>query len=166
MIKKNKPVTIFLLVSVIAIYGVIIYRSFSVGNQKNEDVFGLSVKNNEMINVNYHKDSFKINSFLRDPFGSSGFSSINTNHSEIIDKPIILDKDHMIKDPTPLIWPELKYFGYVKNKTRKKGLYLISVNNHLTKIKIGETFKEVTLFSCSRDSAVFIFGEEKRSIQK
>jgi len=137
MIKKNKPITIFLLVAVIAIYGSIAYRSF-YGNQKIEEVLNQMLHSDELLSVNYYKDSFKIDFYLKDPFGGRSFSTKGNNNPTIV-KPIIINKD-IKKDPMiPLKWPSLKYYGFVKNTVKKNGLYLVSFNNQLTKMKLGET---------------------------
>ena len=165
MIKKNKPLTIFLLVAVVAIYGSILYRSFS-GQQTIDEVSNQTHHQMNNLSVNYQKDSFKIDFYLKDPFKSEGFLN-KTKYSESpIVQPAKISPAKEIKKELIPDWPAIKYYGFVKNRSNKKGLYLISVNHELTKMKLGASYKNITLVNANMDSAVFRFNGEQKSIKK
>lgn len=167
MIKKNKPVTIILLLAVASIYGTIIYRSFTSNTLIETGPSSNPMVTNVMA-TNYLKDSFKIDFFLNDPFNTK------TNHisfqKKIHNLPNNIGNKKVGNLPpvknAPLKWPEVKYFGFVKNKQKNKGLSLISIDGQLLKVANGDINKGVKFLSSTLDSARFYFNGVVKSIAK
>lgn len=165
MIKKNKTLTIAMLLGVIAIYGTIAYKS--VANKQldveQSNINGLDL--NYSI-VNYKKDNFEINGSIKDPFNSK----VSIRNSTIVKiqgptKPPVQNK----KPVKPIVkqWPVIKYYGFVKNtSTKKKGLCLVRINHNLIKIQKGETHNGISIIAVFKDSIQLSSDQDLKTILK
>ncbi len=145
MNKQQK--TYVLLTLVIAIWGLIgynLYKKFYPTDTETK----LPVTNSTVIlHHNQPKDSITISNY-RDPF---------------LGKIITTKKTKVTKTKKVVNFPMITYNGSIKGS--KKTSYIISVQNQQEVVKIGQTFKNVTLISANTKKIVVEYQKERKTIQ-
>ncbi|WP_196896066.1 hypothetical protein [Aureivirga marina] len=153
-----------LLVVVLGIWGGVIYKYFynSTPNYvPNYNTLGaVSIKK-------WQKNDFKISIPKRDPF--LGNLTINTqiNNAENEKKKENLTlKNEKVKEEFK--WPNMRYFGFVKNKQNENGAAaLIKMNQRLHRVKekdfLSDTYKISKIY---RDSVVITFKNKSKTLKK
>lgn len=165
---KNKKLLILLIPATLLIWGMIIYKIFSVvsgGDNVGQVQRTVSVVNND---TNILTDTFSINPTYRDPFlGKSNKIALNANVGNSTLK--------TINSPKPIIpssssinntFPKIIYGGMIKNKQSNKQLVLIQINGQSNIMKIGDIVSEIELTKVFRDSIEVKFKKEKKFILK
>jgi hypothetical protein len=140
--------TYLLLIAVIGIWGMIIYQIFKETNtdtstptstiQKKFIPQKIQQKKEDTLDVNY-----------RDPFLGK------------VSRKIVRKK---ATDPKqPIYFPVIIYNGSIIGN--KKTAYIISVQNQQKIIKIGQTFKDVTLVSANSNEIIIAYKKERKTIK-
>ncbi len=165
MIKKNKTLTIAMLIGVVVIYGTIIYKSLA-NKQLEAEQTGVNTLDLNYSIVNYKKDNFEIIDKINDPFKGRAFSENSSLCiSNELPKPSVQVKKPLI--PVITQWPDIKYYGFVKNTSVKKnGLCLVKIDQQLVKIQKGETFNNIRIISVFQDSIQVLFDDTFRTVIK
>ena len=152
-------------IALILIWGLVIKNKFGLfSNDTN-----LSVNNSYDVPIknNYLKDTFQLVLTGRDPFLNSKIKN-STNHS--VKKQF--NKTHVPqKKITPPIiknikWPSIKYYGYVKNKTKGKQACLIKIESNLYQMHKGNIKQNIELVQIYKDSIQVKFNQEFKTILK
>ena len=155
---KNKKIIYLLLPLVVIIWGIILYRVFSISADP-----GLPTADHPSINKDAATpllDTFSINANYRDPF---------------LDKVMRVQHDDKIKNPTakkvekvitPSKWPDLTYFGIIKNQESGKKLIMINIDGKSNFIKEGHEASGIHLLKVYKDSIEVSFMKEKRIVRK
>ena len=155
-----------LYITVACLWGVAIYRTYMNYSVDEEQL--ISESNSFKITpVNaYIKDSFELELPVRDPFLKSEWKSVveiqinNTNSNQ-------KKSEEKIKPvPQEIKWPEIKYFGFVKNRQTNSTRCLVQIDNSTTQINKGEIFNEVKIIEPWHDSVLVQFKNEKRIIRR
>jgi hypothetical protein len=156
---KSKKLVYALLILALIIWGVIIYRVVTTLKKDKPALLPVNKKQVIIKNETGAKD-FEIVADYRDPFLGTQvrkeIAKINTTA-----KP----KQKMIP-VSNLQWPQIKFGGIIKNQQSKHPLALVTINGKEKIIKEKETVLELTLSKIYRDSAEFIYKNEKRIIRK
>lgn len=163
---KNKKLLIILIPATLLLWGMIIYKIFSVASGGDDigQVQGtVSVVNNDN---NALTDTFSINPTYRDPFlGKTNKTATIAIVGSSNSKPISTPKP-IATNPINKTFPNIIYGGLIKNKQSNKQLVLIQINGQSNIMKIGDIVNEVELTKVFRDSIEVKFKKEKKFILK
>jgi len=114
----------------------------------------------------YGLDTFELKLTAKDPFlGGSRFLPKINSYSEINQ----LSKQNIQKNIVPVKnvkWPNIAYFGYVKNRTKGKQACLVQINGSISKMFLNSKNNEVVLKSIYKDSIKVGFNDEVKTIVK
>lgn len=159
------------LIAVLLIWGYLFKSKFNFFSDKNTDTLAPTQSNFVAPKI-YSKDTFELALTNHDPFLSSKGSSFkpkkqsNTNPSFQAKKNSI-HLQNIVPKNTTIDWPNIAYYGYVKNRTKgKKQACLITINKSLKKMTMGETQNSVTLTQIFHDSIKVTFNQTTKTILK
>lgn len=156
---KNKKIIYLLLPLVIIIWGVVLYRVFSITAA--EPI--LPVPGNTLSNKDIKTsvlDTFSIDANYRDPF---------------LDKVVHVPVENKIKSTPlpkvekiliPLKWPVLTYLGIIKNQDSGKKITLINIDGESNFMKEGDEVSGIHLLKVYKDSVEVSFMKERKMVRK
>jgi hypothetical protein len=160
---KNKKLTYLLICSVLAVWGIIVYRVFarSAGDQKEYGSSPARKVSEEPLDDYELKDTFTLSLNYRDPFlGKGGAEEEQTVALELLDGPLSVFNNFPV--PPPIDWSFIRYAGRVVNPTSRRTITLLIIDNIETMIGEGEQIRGVKLIKNYRDSVKVSFqGKEK-----
>ncbi|MCB0479716.1 MAG: hypothetical protein KDC84_16225 [Crocinitomicaceae bacterium] len=159
---NKKTINSILLVTVLGIWGYVVYAKFYNGNSESNDT-------NEIVNVSggrtiMKKDSFSLRLDYRDPFLGK-ISNNNFKPKQSISAHSTQEK-RKIKSPTPepQPWPTIRYYGLVKNASKNKGgTALISLNGKTHQVIQGDEIEHVEIKNILGDSIQVKYQKEIRT---
>ena len=150
---KSKSAVYFLVLLVIVVWGLIAYRIYSTlkgGNSipNKSDFTGDLVRDSAEV-------SFKLIANYRDPF-------LGKYVGEKISHP----KAVQSLPPAPILWPEIRFKGVIKNQQSNKLLVLVTINGKERIMKADQMTDLVTVMKIYRDSIIVAYKNENRVINK
>ncbi|NER16788.1 hypothetical protein [Spongiivirga citrea] len=150
--KKNTK-TYVLLAVVILIWGLLLYRMFSWGDDENT----ITQNNNAFAQFNpikpTEKDTFSITVHERDPF----LGTIEKPKRRTTTRP---------KQVETIVWPTISYKGLVGSNTGSNAIFLVDINGTQHLIKKGTTTNEITLISGNKDQVVLRFKGKRKTFKR
>jgi hypothetical protein len=158
---KNKKLTYFLGLIVVAVWGMILYRVFDAYSGNDDDTpitTGKPVK--EAYNdYTIPKDTTHLLLNYRDPFGlSKPKDTLNgplaNHHKSIIP----------ISAKPAVNWSFIQYSGYIRNPGSKKLIALVTINGKNETLSEGEMKGQVKLIKNLRDSIKISFNGQTKYI--
>ncbi|MBW4890129.1 hypothetical protein KXQ82_10400 [Mucilaginibacter sp. HMF5004] len=153
---KNKKVTYFLGLLVVAVWGMIIYRVFqAVSAEDNHDFQPRLVEKKEEYNdYEVPKDTTKLLLNYRDPFSEGK----QKDTVEIpINKLVHSTAPHPITQKPALNWGFIRYSGFVYNPGSKRIIAIVSINGKQQMLSEGETADQVKLIKNMKDSIKVLY---------
>lgn len=168
MDKKKWTYVLIVIVSGLWIYN--IYKT--VQTLKTPDAVNSDFSDNYLSfsTGNSMKDTFLLVLPNKDPFLDVKFSRTNLNPTNDMGSVGLnkkINQSPPIKVlPQKTLWPKIQYYGFVKNRTKDHQLCVISVDNKLQKMAIGESFNNLKILDASIDSLKIQFLGEIKSIPK
>jgi hypothetical protein len=161
---KNKKLTYLLICSVLAVWGIIVYRVFarSAGDQKEYESSPAQKAPEEPLDDYELKDNFTLNLNYRDPFSGTGSTETEqTAPPDFLTEQIPVF-NNLPASPPPIDWSFIRYAGRVVNPASRKTITLLIINSLETMIGEGEQIRGVKLIKNYRDSVKVSFqGKEK-----
>ena len=145
---KNKKLTYFLVLVVVAVWGMIIYRVFeslNIGDDLPETP--IAVKKEVYDDYELKKDTAKLLLNYRDPFGLTKQKDTVATAGAASAKPVIIKKIKPAID-----WSFITYSGYIRNPETKKLIAILTIHDKRTMLAEGEVFERVKLLKNMRDS--------------
>lgn len=145
-----------------------IYNTVSTFNQETfvEDNTPYSSTN---LILNFKKDTFNLQLPKRDPF----LNQMATPNQLTMNAEMVLPKLKQEKAaPKEVIvkpnkeWPKIKYFGFVRNKSKQHPLCVLSINGKIHKVSIGEMINEISLINATKDSLELSYFNENKFFLK
>ncbi len=106
------------------------------------------------------KDSFVLNNLNRDPFLDS-YITTEVETSSPMDS-----KTTYANPPAATTWPNIKYYGFVKNETSKIPLILLKIDNKMKRLRRGTTSENLTVDAIYKDSVVISHGKQTRTFPR
>jgi len=155
----KKKVNILLLVFVLGLWGTVTYKYIS-GYWHCNSITASASQKNAVDAVVRQKDTFTLAALERDPF---------LNRSMAEPKPVRVKfrtagvKKAPPKIISPVPFPQVGYFGYLKSPQHKE-LVLLKVNNRLMKLRAGESTDGLKVVKIHKDSVQVNFNGEARTI--
>ena len=104
------------------------------------------------------RDTIQINKLNRDPFLGTYLAKKSKSIKKTVKR-----KPKAIKITS---WPQVEYFGYVKNHNNKSPLVLLKVNGRVKRIRKEDKLEVFRIKSIYKDSIIISIGREKRTIKK
>ena len=159
---KNKKLLLILIPCTLLLWGMILYKIFSVVSPGDEMGASPNLLPSANINEALLTDTFSINPNYRDPFLGKTAKTISTNSEE---NPSPKKETNHTTVSTPVItnpFPSIVYGGLIKNKQSNKQLILVQINGQGTMMKLGDVVNGVELTKVFRDSIEVKFNKEKR----
>ena len=118
----------------------------------------------------FNRDSFELILPEVDPFlkkQSQSFYSSNSTKETIITNSTKKVKPKEVKQPEPpKKWPNIKYFGFVRNHDKEHALCLIQINGQTTKLSQGDQHSGIFISRVFQDSVHIVFSGEERTFRK
>lgn len=154
---NNKKINIFLIPSVILLWGFIILKLFFFSRVTKSESLPLSTMtlNRES---GRRKDTVSISANYRDPFKSSSFKSVVQIESENQIKPVKI----ITMKP---VWPNISYEGLIKSGKNGKQFALITIidkkvvvekNNEFSGIRVTEIFTDSIRVSFEKETKIIL----------
>lgn len=159
---NKKTLNSILLISVLAIWGYVLYSKFYNGETVlSEDE---NLINNTPVRSHIKKDSFELRANYRDPFlGKASRPVYKPKKNQGKSTQINRKKKPPLKK-TEQVWPTIRYYGLVKNASRKKsGTALISINGKTHHVNNGEKVDNIEVRSIQGDSIKVKFNKELKT---
>ncbi len=143
---KKRSFIIVLLVIVAAIWYNVFLRVKSTFTENSENY---TIESNKEIKYHYFKPNpFSLTTNFRDPF-LSNVSSITVSETKDISTNKTID---LAPKKNEVYWSDIKYFGFVRNVTANKPTAIISVDDYIFKIKVGESILDnIKLLAANQD---------------
>lgn len=144
---------------VIAIWAYVFYNIF--GNKDKPDNDSLHSANTTRLNNTTQQpvDTFSIKADYRDPF----LDKLMTGDQP---KSVSVVKTSPIKVQPLTAWPQVAYFGIIKNQTGNKQLALLQINGKQSRMQLNQMTGEITLMKITRDSVQIKFGKEMKYVRR
>ena len=153
---KTKSKTYLLLGLVCCIWGLIVYKVFSGLHQEKAPPVAAHFKTTFSKSSNFAVDTFTIQNVNRDPFLGT-----------LLKKPKVVKKavKPVVRKPE-VQWMPLVYNGSIKRDDGASQLFIISVAGEQRILKVGQTFKGVTLLKGSEKEVVLEYKASKKTVPK
>jgi len=132
----KKVINGLLIAFCVVIYGAIFLKAFGKKNKVSDSIATIPNFKGNFNSNNTTKDTFKLYVTDRSPFGEPSRSR------KVISKPIAKNLFRLEKKETVISWPEISYFGFVKNKNNDQKLAVVKVNNVLYKKREGDELSD------------------------
>ncbi len=161
---KNKKLLYLLIPCTLLLWGMVVYKIFSVVSSDDDHVAFRGAEFTESTTDKTLSDTFSINpTTYRDPF----LGTIKKNNNIITNRNAATIK---IDKPTTgsivTLFPKITYGGVIKNNKSKKQLALVLINGQSCIMKIGDIMSDVELIKVFRDSIEVKYFKESRFILK
>ncbi len=169
---KNKKLQYILIITVVIIWGLIIYRIIKYSVKKPSIAFN----NNSVSIVNRksgeEKDTFSIYADYRNPFFKSnrynnikktGLKKKNKNEEIKNRKKKKMNKSKNVDFKKIIDWPTVKYCGIVQNYRSGKKVGLIEIKRETYLIQEKDTVSDIYIKKMYKDSVEIIFSNVNRT---
>ena len=158
---KNKKTTYILLVAVVALWGTIVYKFFSGGDEEFEVEY---VKPKKQVHIpsSTMPDTFDVVANYRDPFFGKVYKKKQNTH--VVKKPLKqVKKKEEKKEPEIVVhWPRLDYRGLINSETKSVGLILYEGKERI--IMPGDSLEGIYVKALTADSVALSFMGEERMV--
>ena len=162
---KNKKMTIVLILSVSAVWGIIFYKLFSASGGDDTYVLSATVAPPAYESLDDYKlkDSFKLQLNYRDPFlgkqvrpDTAASSGLKPASTQIPVRPVI--------SKPPVNWGAIKYTGYITNPANKRIVSILTINNKEYMLSDGEAADGLKLVKSFKDSVKVSYQQSVKNI--
>jgi len=115
----------------------------------------------------YNKDTFELELTAKDPFlGGKNFEVKRNSNLKTNFQPSLHSKNKVTPVVSKKKWPNIAYFGYVKNRTKGRQACLVQINGSTSKMFLNSKNNEVILKSIFKDSIIVNYYGEFKTILK
>lgn len=155
---KNKKMTYLMMLAVLVIWGYFFYTMFGSKDGGDINKMKASIIKLSEDTTQLPIDSFSILAAYRDPFLDKMAEGVKPASSSILKTP-------PTKKPETA-WPQIAYFGLIKNQTSNKQLILMQINGKQHRIQLNQIVDELTLMKITRDSVQVKFGKQMKYVKR
>lgn len=160
---NKKMINAVLIIVVVSLWGTVSYKYINRFFGENEVFYDTPENYNfDTLSV-ISKDTFKLQPLTKDPFLNKIVTQPKIQSSSI-PKQSIIKKEPVLK--TPIQFPAVQYYGYIKSKDKKEELILVRINNRLERVRLNDNIDGLIINKIYKDSIVVNFNKETRSFKK
>lgn len=162
---KNKRTTYILIISVVAVWGIIFYRIFTATQAAEPVSFNLpaSKASYESLYDYQMKDTFTLALNYRDPFlGGEPQSEIPVTTVPREPAGFVMNA---IAAPPPVNWEIIRYTGYIMNPNIRRAVAIMNINGKEYMLSEGQKADGVTLIKSYRDSVKISYQSKTKFIR-
>lgn len=155
-----------LYVTVAFLWAIAIYRTYKNYQVKEENESNEIVSAPSISPIQFGKDTFELELPDHDPFLQRAWTPIAQNDAPLQnDKPKV-DIPKIVEKPAPKNWPQIEYFGFVKNRNQNSTLCLLKVDGRQVQLSKGEKYNSLIVQNVFKDSVQIIFEGVLKTIRK
>lgn len=149
---KNRTKTYLLLVFVLAIWGIVGYKILSTLNPEPPKLVSNAFDVSFNPKTNTVLETFSIQTANRDPF---------------LGTLLVKKKPQIKKQIAPKVeWVPISYHGSVTQQQSKNKVFVVSINNKQSLMKIGQTIKDVKLIRGNNREIVVRYKNNTKTVAK
>lgn len=157
---KNKKFTYLLILSTIAVWGLILMRIYESSQDTGTPIATNEPKFSGPLHIEQHLDDPYTLSLKRDPFSTSSYAlPIETDQATISSMKIPAPVPALPAKPA---WPNLTYTGYINNPNTKKKIAIIQFGETQQYLDEGDSHQGVKLLKNATDSIQLSYHKETR----
>lgn len=148
-----------MLLVVVAIWAYVFYTIFGNKDKPDKDLpYSATIAKSNSVAKNV-VDTFSIKADYRDPFLDKLVASEQPKSSFPI-------KAALVKVQANTTWPQISYFGIIKNQTGNKQLALLQINGKQNRMQVNQMVGDITLLKLTKDSVQVKFGKETKYVRR
>lgn len=144
---KNKKNIYILLPLVLFVWGAVLFQVFSFTNSNEIIPANNPEFNFKPLKVN-KRESFAINVNYRDPFLGKMYNPETVSSAKTTKTKTV----KVIKQPEPLVWPNIVYKGLITDTKGKSKIFMLIIEGKNYYMKIGDTENEIFLKDGDKES--------------
>jgi len=164
MDKKTRNKILY--VGVAALWGIAIYRTWKNFQVKQENEEFEVINAPSFSPVQFNKDTFELLLPSSDPFLSAGWKASEKTETSVEHE----DPKNTIKKEIPLpvqkVWPQIQYFGFVKNRDKNSTLCLLKIDGRQVQLSKGQKHNGLIVMNTYRDSVLVVYEGETKIVRK
>ena len=150
-----------LIIAVALIWGVVLYKFIAPYFAKQSKALVMETPTEPSLLRIKKKDTLNLSFPTRDPF---------LGKSAIKRKPKAQKKTTSVRRPStiakPILWPKIKYLGFVKSSNSKNRLALVRIDGKLYRVKKNESVAGLKIKNISGEELLILNGKEEKSFSK
>lgn len=155
-----------LYITVAILWLVAIYRTYKNYQVKAENESSETLSVPSISPIQFGKDSFELELPDHDPFLHNAWTPVAQNESSNQNDPKKEVIQKVIEKPIPIQWPQIEYFGFVKNRNKNSTLCLMKVNGRQVQLSKGDQHEGIHVGQTYKDSVLVIFQGEPKTIRR
>jgi len=164
---KNKTMTAVLIISVMAVWGIIFYRIFQASGE--ESSFGTTpeVKKSSYESLDEYrmKDTLALSLNYRDPFSGKQMQVTTTpGVPKATDQPVMSMSNYATPEPE-VNWSAIQYTGYIVNPEIKRVVALMTIQGKEFMLTEGQQAGGVKILKNNRDSVKVSYSGKTKFIK-
>lgn len=160
---NKKMINAVLIIIVVSLWGTVSYKYINRFFGDNEVFYNTSENYNfDTLSV-ISKDTFNLQPLTKDPFLNKIVTQPKVQSSPVPKTPVV-KKEPILKSPIP--FPAVQYYGYIKSKDKKDELILVKINNSLERVRLNDNIDGLIIKKIYKDSIVVHYNKETRSFKK
>ncbi|WP_407427527.1 hypothetical protein [Arcticibacter sp.] len=151
---KNKTMTVVLIVSVMAVWGIIFYRIFQASGEESSLATAAGVKKSSYESLDEYrmKDTLVLALNYRDPFSGRQMKVTPPPAApEAIDQAVTAMSNYTTPEPE-VNWSAIRYTGYIVNPEIKRIVALMNIQGKEFMLTEGQQAGGVKILKNNRDS--------------
>lgn len=155
-----------LYVSVAVLWAIAIYRTWKNYEAKAENNETALISTPAVSPMQFRKDTFELVLPEYDPFLQKSWTPSVQNESPVADvkQNQVVKKDPVV--PVVKTWPQIDYFGFVKNRNQNSTLCLLKIDGRQVQLSKGEKYNGLLVQNTYRDSVQLVFEGETKTVRK
>lgn len=166
-VMKSKKLTYGLILSVIAVWGIIFYRIYVAAQGEESFAGGISYPKSsyEPLDDYKIKDTFTLALNYRDPFLGEAAKTEEPSASASAVPAVANFAMNPVPSKPPVNWEVIRYTGYIVNPGIKKAVAIMNINGKEYMMSEGEKADGVMLLKSFRDSVKVSYQDKIKFIK-
>lgn len=161
MISSKKAINLGLICLVIALWGTVLYKYINRFFISEGNFVSQTEYYSDLSSKIVKKDTFKLLKLKRDPFLNKNFVSQKNivQPQKEFNKPrkLSVSNSNSVVD-----FPSIKYYGYIKSKSKNEELVLLKINNRLERVKVNSSINGLVVKNIYKDSIEISYNKQNR----
>lgn len=155
-----------LYITVASLWAIAIYRTYRNYQVKEENASTEIVSAPSISPIQFGKDTFDLELPDHDPFLKNSWTPIAQNEAPVQNDKPKNNIQKVVEKPAPKNWPQIEYFGFVKNRNQNSTLCLLKIDGRQVQLSKGEKYNSLIVQNVFKDSIQIIFEGDFKTIKK